>query len=121
MPHTRDHDGVVDNSPMAKQTTELAKDAGDFAKRQADAGMDRAAEGVHKVAETLRDRADHFSGMRADANEYVADTVDRTADYLKEHDSQQLFGDVRSYVRKHPMQAAIGAIIGGVLLGKFFL
>ena len=120
MPHTRDHDGVVDNSPMAKQTTDLARDLRDTAQRQADAGMDRAAEGVHRVAETLRDRAGQYEDLRSDAGERVADTFDRGADYLREHDSQQMFGDVKTYVRDHPLQAVAGAVIGGLLLGKFF-
>ena len=121
MPHTREHDGVVDNSPMAKQTSDLMHDVSDVARRQADASLDRAAEGAHRVAETLHQRAGQFDGLRHDANERVAETVDRTADYLKDHDSQQLFGDMKSYVRRHPLQAVAGAIVGGLLFGKFFL
>jgi ElaB/YqjD/DUF883 family membrane-anchored ribosome-binding protein len=121
MPHTRDHDNIVDDSPLAKQSSDLMHDARDLARRQADAGMDRASETARGFADTLHRRAENFEGVRADANERVAETIDRTADYLKEHDSEQLFGDVKSYIRKHPMQAVAGAVVGGMLLGKFFL
>ena len=121
MPHTRDHDGIVDNSPMAKQTTDLMHEARDVAQRQADAGLDRASDAAHKLADSLHRRAEHFDGIRGDANERVAETIDRTADYLKEHDTQQVVGDVQSFVRKHPALAIGGAIIGGLLFGKFFL
>jgi ElaB/YqjD/DUF883 family membrane-anchored ribosome-binding protein len=121
MPHASDHENVVGSSPMAKQTTEITHELRDTALRQADAGMDRAAEGAHRVAQTLRERAGHFEGVGADAGERVAETFDRGADYLREHDTEQFLGDVKSYVRKHPMQAVAGAIVGGLLLGKFFL
>jgi ElaB/YqjD/DUF883 family membrane-anchored ribosome-binding protein len=121
MPHTREHDGVVDNSPMAKQTTELARDVRDATQRKADAGIERAAEGMRAAADKLRERADHVDGLRSDAGERVADTLGRSADYLRDHDSEQLLGEVKAYVRKHPVQAVASAIVGGLLFGKFFL
>ena len=136
MPHTREHDGTFHSSPNAETQTQQsgyspasemattrhsAAETADRLQRQADAAIERAAEGAHKVAEKLHDRAEHLEGLRADANEKVAATIDRTADYLHGHDSEQLFGDVKSYVRRHPLQAVAGAIIGGLVLGKFFL
>jgi ElaB/YqjD/DUF883 family membrane-anchored ribosome-binding protein len=136
MPHTREHDGTAHSNPIAETQTQqsgytpasdmrttrhTASEAADRLQQQADAGMERAAESAHKVAEKLHERAEHFDGLRADANEKVARTIDRTADYLREHDSEQLFGDVKAYVRKHPVQAVAGAIVGGVILGKFII
>jgi len=44
--------------------------------------------------------------------------MDRTASYLKEHDSQELWSEVEAFVKEHPMQAAAGALFAGYMLGK---
>lgn len=138
MPHTRDHDSIVDNSPMAETETMTQQsgyrpasgmDAPDQrtadkikqrAVEQADAVVDRAAEGAHTAAEKLRMRSDSTNGIAAKAETKAADTIDRASDYLREHDSQEMFGALREYARKHPVQAAAGALLGAFFIGKFF-
>ena len=44
--------------------------------------------------------------------------MDKTATYLKEHDSQELMHDFEDYVKAHPLQAAAGALVAGFVLAK---
>jgi hypothetical protein len=110
-----------DAHSLKDAATSTIRDAGEKAKERADESIDRAAEGMHSAADTLRGRAEHFSGIRAEANERAADTFERTASYLEQHDSEQMLQGVKSYVRAHPMIALGGAIIGGLLFWKYFL
>jgi ElaB/YqjD/DUF883 family membrane-anchored ribosome-binding protein len=102
----------------AGRAKEQAAEVADKARRQADQGMDKAAEGLHGTAEKLRERAEEQGGVTADAGQKVADTMERTAGYLREHDTQELMDDLERYVREHPMQAVAGAVIGGFLIGR---
>lgn len=127
---------IVDNSPMsetahdvvgeaertahgaAAKAEEKARELRAKAQERADAGVEKAAERVATAAEKLRERADQSSGIPAEAEAIVADTMQRTAGYLKEHDSAEILGDVQAYVRAHPMRALAGAAIGGFILAR---
>jgi ElaB/YqjD/DUF883 family membrane-anchored ribosome-binding protein len=142
MPHTKDHDenkttqtqqsgytpardmgtATLDRDIKPGSTTEsmkeAAREATDKAKEKADEGIDRAAEGVQGAADKLRDRAERQSGVAADAGTKVADTMERSAEYLREHDTEQILDDLEQYVRKHPVQALAGAVVGGFIIGR---
>lgn len=134
---------TVDNSPMPDRSRELARDAEDAresteqkaqeyggkaqdragemaakAQEKADMGVDKAADSVASVAEKVREKADQSSGIQAEAGTKVADTMEKTAGYLKNHDSAEILDDVEAYVKAHPMQALAGAVIGGFIIGK---
>lgn len=127
---------IVDNSPMAETAGDAMSDAertargaveraqarahkfGARAQERADAGVDTAAERVATAAGKLRERAGQSSGIPAEAEAKVADTMERTAGYLKEHHSAEILGDLEAYVKAHPMRALAGAVICGFLLGK---
>jgi ElaB/YqjD/DUF883 family membrane-anchored ribosome-binding protein len=84
----------------------------------ADQGMDKAAQGLGSAAEKMRTRAEDDQGMRSTIEVKAADAMDKTASYLKEHDSQELMHDIEEFVKAHPMQAAVGALAAGYVLGK---
>jgi ElaB/YqjD/DUF883 family membrane-anchored ribosome-binding protein len=145
MPHTREHDNIADNSPLARTETQqsgytpardfgteqdtgvdrMKQKAGDTKDRvqekvkdTAEQGIDRTAEGVQSAADRIRTQAEERGGMTAEAGTKVADTMERTAGYLREHDSEQIMDDVERYVRDHPVQAVAGAVVGGFILGR---
>lgn len=145
MPHTREHDNIADNSPLARTETQQSgytpaynlnteQDTGvdrmkqkasdtkdkvqEKVKETTEEGIDRTAEGVHTAAERIRSETEQRGGMTAEAGTKVADTMERTAGYLREHDSEQIIDDVERYVRQHPVQAVAGAIVGGFILGR---
>jgi ElaB/YqjD/DUF883 family membrane-anchored ribosome-binding protein len=84
----------------------------------ADTGMDKAAQGLGSAADKMRTRAEDDQGMRSTIEVKAADAMDKTASYLKEHDSQELMHDIEEFVKAHPMQAAVGALAAGYVLGK---
>lgn len=145
MPHTREHDNIADNSPLARTETQqsgytpaydmnTAQDGNvdrmkqkaaetkdkvqEKVKETTEEGIDRTAEGVQSAADRIRTQAEERGGMTAEAGTKVADTMERTAGYLREHDSEQIIDDVERYVRQHPVQAVAGAVVGGFILGR---
>jgi ElaB/YqjD/DUF883 family membrane-anchored ribosome-binding protein len=154
MPHRRDHDNIVDNSPVttpetqysgytparefgqagvradggqrvqekAKETAtraqEKAQEVGQKAEQQADVAVDKTAEGLESTAQTVRERFATRDGVTGDVGMKAADTMERTAGYLREHDTAEIIDDVERYVREHPMQALAGAVVGGFLIGR---
>jgi ElaB/YqjD/DUF883 family membrane-anchored ribosome-binding protein len=84
----------------------------------ADKGREKAAEGLGSAAEKMRSRAEEDTGMRGTVEGKAAEAMDKTAGYLKEHDSQELMHDLEEYVKAHPMQAAAGALVAGFVLAK---
>jgi ElaB/YqjD/DUF883 family membrane-anchored ribosome-binding protein len=105
-------------SDTADRAQDKASEIGGKAQRQAEVGVDKAAEGMHSAADKIRERASNQGGMAADAGMKVADSMDKTAGYLREHDTAEILDDVEKYVRDHPMQAVAGAVIGGFVIGR---
>lgn len=131
----RDRDDIVDNSPMTgepyagRSATQDEGSAGDQARGQAqqvaeqarqkaEEGREKTAGGMQSAAEKLREQSEGQDGMRAEVGTKAADTMERGASYLREHDTQEMVDDVEKYVREHPMQALAGAVVGGFIIGR---
>jgi ElaB/YqjD/DUF883 family membrane-anchored ribosome-binding protein len=56
--------------------------------------------------------------MAGKAGEKVAEGMERSATYLREHSTEDMRGDVERYVREHPMQAMAGALVAGFVLSR---
>ena len=128
---------IVDDSPMTQQSgyepmerrgenkgettankaQDKAMEYGQVAQERVEAGKDTAAEGLQSVAEKVREKAGG-DGMTAQAGTKVADTMEKTAGYLREHETGEIMEDIERYVRDHPMQAVAGAVIGGFIIGR---
>lgn len=105
-------------STMQDKAMETASTMQEKAMSGADAGIDRAAQGLSTAAERMRERSDTDDGARAAIETRAADAMEKTADYLSNHDSKELMQDIEDYVRQHPIQAAVGALAAGYVLGK---
>jgi len=86
--------------------------------RQAHIGRERAAGIVVNAAEKLRERTARQGGLPGQVGPRVAGTIERSAEYVREHESAELFDDARQYVRGHPIQALGGAVFTGFLIGR---
>jgi len=103
---------------MKDKAAEKVSEYSDRAIEQADAGKEKAATGMEQAAGTLREKISGQSGLTAEAGTKVADTMEKTAGYLHEHSTTEVWDDVESYVREHPAQALMGAVVAGFLIAK---
>lgn len=84
----------------------------------ADAGVNRAADGLEQAAVQLRERAEDGGGVQEKVGVRVADGLDKTSMYLRDHEAQEIWTDVEKFVKEHPMQAAVGAALAGYIVAK---
>ena len=119
-----------DSNPMGAPTKdetimgnakETVTEYGQKGKEQADAGIEKAATGLQDASEKLRGRMEGQDGVQAQAGTKIADGMDKTATYLREHNTDEVFDDLEKFVREHPLQAVAGAAIGGFLISRVLL
>lgn len=104
-------------SEMTEKTKEQATQAKDRAMEQAEAGKQRAASGLHSAAEQLRNRSSD-EGTTGQVASKAADTLERGASYLEEHETKEMWSDFERMVKDHPMAAAGGALFAGFVIGR---
>jgi ElaB/YqjD/DUF883 family membrane-anchored ribosome-binding protein len=104
-------------SEVGQQAKDKASEVGQKAQEKVDEGMNTAAGGMESTAQKIREKTEG-SGAVGEAGAKVADTMERTAGYLRENDTSQLMDDLENYVREHPMQAIAGAVIGGFVISR---
>ncbi|MBI2767490.1 MAG: hypothetical protein HYX53_16465 [Chloroflexi bacterium] len=104
--------GIIEQAGRVAAKAQLKAFAG------ADVGRERAASGLATAAGRMRERAEDRGGMQAQFGAKAADAMGKTAGYLREHDSNELWDGVRAFIKEHPMQAAAGALFAGYFIGK---
>ena len=112
-------ENVLDKAKEAKDKAgEKVSEYSDRAIEQAEAGREKAATRMEQAAGTLREKVSAQSGLSAEAGTKVADTMEKTAGYLHDHSTTEMWDDVESYVREHPAKALMGAVVAGFLIAK---
>jgi hypothetical protein len=97
----------------AGQWTDTASETVDQQRENVSTGLDRAASTLHEKAERLP------GGPRAvTAAHRIADGMESTASYLRQHDFADMRDDLVNVCRRHPVQALISAVAFGFLLGR---
>lgn len=128
----RDED-IADNSPLSRQGRRAAESQDDAAARlreaterasenvaayrdqaqeRADAAIETAAEGMGEASTIVRERGHDAGGVVENAAEKTADTIEQASQKLHEYDTNRIVREAGEYVRRHPLQAAIGAAFG---------
>ncbi len=79
-------------------------------------GKEKAASKLEYASDQIRSQAQ--GGPAAPVGEKVAGTLDKTADYLHEHETTEIIDDVRSFIRRNPLPAVVGAAFAGFLLAR---
>ena len=97
---------------------EKAVQAGEKATEVADQAREKTAEGAQSAADTIREQTAGKGGIQETVGTTAADTMEKTATYLREHDTQTMLNDVETYIREHPTQAVIGAVAVGFVIGR---
>jgi len=80
--------------------------AGDQVKTQLSSQKDRATDGLQGIVEVIRQTGQNLKEQNYDSAGQVADTaaeqIERISGYLKEHDVEQIVGEVRNLARSQP-------------------
>ena len=90
---------------------------------QVDAQKDRAVDGLMSVAEAVRRMGGPLQGQAYEpAVKYVegaADRVEQAAQYLREHDVDELVDDLRKVARRQPAVFVGVGFLAGAICGRF--
>ena len=115
------HDLTHRVSDAAHQAKQRAADIGRNAAQSFEKGKDSAVQTLQNTASKIRSTAPQSGRVGAVANR-AADTIDRTATYMRDHDMRDMMGDVEGVVRRNPgpsllVAAAFGFLIGSAIRG----
>jgi YHS domain-containing protein len=108
----RANGGILENP--AKKVSQY----GGLAGAQFDTAKDNAAGGMDKAADALREYGANGAGITGQAGTNVAKTLDRTAGYLRARSTAEMWDEVEHYVREHPTQALVEAVLAGFFIAK---
>jgi ElaB/YqjD/DUF883 family membrane-anchored ribosome-binding protein len=96
-----------------------ASDVAHTLKDSTEQGRERAAGGLENAANQLRSNfAGDGEGVKGQVGVKVADSLEKASGYLRDHETEQIWSDVETFVTEHPVQAAAGALVAGFLLGR---
>jgi len=107
-------------SQAANKTKDKASEMADAVSEKLDQQRENAAEGLGRVASTLHAQAERVPGGPKLVNftHSIADGMESTATYLREHDLSKMSGDLMRVCRKYPTQSVVAALAVGFLLGR---
>jgi len=98
---------------QAKRYGQKAMDAVESSRESAASTLDSAASGI-------RSKADSLPGGR-DVSQFArraADKIGATAQYIREHEVKDMMSEVEDFIKAHPAQALLGAVVVGFLAGR---
>jgi hypothetical protein len=106
--------------PETENPTEPMADAASrysqIAQERLEANKERAAKELERAAESIREGSAQASAYSTGAGNQFADSMDRTADYLHEHSTGEIWGGVEQYVRRHRAVAIAGGVSAAFLI-----
>jgi hypothetical protein len=107
-------------SDVAATTRDKASQMADTVSEKLDRQRENAAEGLGRVASTIHEKADSVPGGPKVVNftHTIANGMDSTATYLREHDFSKMGEDLMGVCRKYPTQSLVAALALGFLLGR---
>ena len=81
---------------------------------------DNVAGGLDRVASTIHEKAGSLPGGQkaADAANSLADGMESTASYLRDHDLKDMGKSLTGVCRKYPVESVVAALAIGVLVGR---
>jgi ElaB/YqjD/DUF883 family membrane-anchored ribosome-binding protein len=105
-------------SQAGERVRKLTASARERAQEQVEGQRERIASRVEDAATSLMHHAEEGDNLRFMAERRVAHGLESAAGYLHSHQTDEVAGDVASYVRQHPVRSLIVAVVIGYLLGK---
>ncbi|HYR84015.1 MAG TPA: hypothetical protein VE422_08060 [Terriglobia bacterium] len=107
-------------SDMTSRVRDKAGQVADTMSEKMGQQRENAADNLNRVASTIHDKAEEIPGGPKVVNltHKVADGMESTASYLREHDFAQMGKDVMDVCRRYPTQSLVAALAIGFLLGR---
>ena len=118
---TSSFDDVKDRvSQVVAKTKDKAGQMAETVSEKLDEQRENAAEGLGRVASALHGKADSVPGGPKVVNftHSIADGMECTATYLREHDFSKMGADLMKVCRKYPTQSVVAALALGFLVGR---
>jgi hypothetical protein len=114
--------GVAENvKDKAKQAADYARDkagqAGEYMRDKAEQATSATGKGMETLAGTIRDKGPQ-AGFLGRATSTVADTLDRTGQYLQDQGLGGMAQDLTNMVRNYPLPSLLVGIGLGFLLAR---
>jgi ElaB/YqjD/DUF883 family membrane-anchored ribosome-binding protein len=101
----------------AENVKDKAQQAGEYVRDKADQAVSSTGKGMESLADTVRDRGPK-EGILGKATAGVADTLDRTGEYLDEHGVSGMVEDLTSMIKNHPLPAILIGVGIGFMLAR---
>lgn len=126
-PESEQQDNNSDSGQMreragqaAEQARERVGDMASSATHAVDERRDQASSMMDSAADQLRERGETLPGgeRTTEMASIAAEKVEATSAYIREHDVQDMMGDLEVLVRKHPTESLIAAAAAGFLVGR---
>jgi len=108
-------------SQVKDEAAELGQKASEFGRTAVgalDARRGTAASGIDSAATALHANADKLPATVGKFAHQTADTLSATADYVRDNTMRDAMADLKSYVKAHPTQALVGAVVVGFMAGR---
>ena len=107
-------------SDMASNVKDKAGQVADTVSEKLGQQRGNAAEGLDRVASTIHDRAESVPGgpKLVKMTHSIADGMESTASYLRDHDFTKMGKDVMGVCRRYPVQSLVAVLAVGVLIGR---
>lgn len=99
---------------LGAKIKDKASQFGSTMSQTADRQRENAAKGLDRAASSLHDGV----GSAAKVGHGLADGMESTASYLRNHSFGEMGNDVADMCRKHPVQALLSAAVLGFLVGR---
>jgi ABC-type transporter Mla subunit MlaD len=108
---------IVDIATKAKAKAQAVAQA---AADTVDQNRGTAARVLANAASTIHDAATRLPGGEGVTRlaETAAEEIDATAQYVREHNTQQMMADLKQFVRRHPGASVVGAAVLGIFVGR---
>jgi ElaB/YqjD/DUF883 family membrane-anchored ribosome-binding protein len=109
-------------SDTAEKAQEKVEEVGRAVQGKIDENRGPAADKLQGVASSLHEKAESLPGGEKVASiaHSAADKMEATAEYVREHDVQDMMADLENFVRRHPGQSLVAAAAVGFFLGRAF-
>lgn len=110
--------GRETETDLRERGQETARRAAERARETAEETRERAAGGMETAAQRVREQTEGKGGMQGTAGTRLAEGMERTAGYLREHDTRAMMSDLENYIREHPAQSLLVAVALGFVIGR---